>query len=126
LKKKVPSNYFLIPGLDPFLTLKKLAVGIFGFTRCVDWGFHKKMYPKKKTAESVTFFRKKLRCGTRKMRCRYFLIPGLDPFLTLKKLAVGIFGFTRCVDWGFHKKMEPKKKKTAESVTFFLHEGLRC
>jgi hypothetical protein len=46
---------FLIPRLDPFLTLQKAAVGIFEFTRCVDWGFHKKMNPKKKTAESVTF-----------------------------------------------------------------------
>jgi hypothetical protein len=33
-----------------------VTVGIFEFNRCVNWGFHKKMNPKKKTAESVTFF----------------------------------------------------------------------
>jgi hypothetical protein len=55
-KKRNEINFFPIPRLDPILTIKKVAVGIFEFARCVDWGFHKKLNPKKKTAEPVTFF----------------------------------------------------------------------
>jgi hypothetical protein len=63
----------------------------------------------------------KVRNGTEKMRDHYFLIPRLDPFLTLKKVTVGIFEFTRCVDWGFHKNLN-QAKKTAESVTLFCFD----
>jgi hypothetical protein len=49
---KKNNNYFLIPRLGPFSTLKTGAVRICGFTRCVDWGFHKKMTQKSTSREN--------------------------------------------------------------------------
>jgi hypothetical protein len=74
--------------------------------------------PKKVTNLLVLFLDFGFRVDKKLSKINFFPIPRLNPFLTSKKRAVGIFGFARCVDWGFHKKLNPDKENRGVGYFF--------